>query len=266
MKHDYEQIVHEALNEPGKLSAAYSAFWHYSLGNQWLAMIQLGRCEPINTFPGWIKLNRYVRKGEKAIELLMPIMIKDKKAANDNQEPIGKTIFLPKKNWFGLHQTEGQEYVPTVPDFEITKAERELEIIVEPFHHSDGNCQGYAITDKRIIAINPVAYDPLKTSFHECAHVLLHPNTKSSDTATLARDVKEVEAELTAYLVKSSLGQTQNLEYSRGYIQHWISDTTVEKVRFSSVFSAADRILKAGRIEPDRPPPQATDSPRHTFG
>src|SRR5262249_47952955 len=69
----------------------------------------------------------------------------------------------------------------------------------------------------------------------------------------LTRDVKEVEAELTAYLTKSALGQTQNLEYSRGYIQNWVGDGTVEKVRFGKVFGAADAILKAGRLEPDRP-------------
>jgi hypothetical protein len=71
--------------------------------------------------------------------------------------------------------------------FDLAKAEAELSITVEPFHHTDGNCQGYAITDQRRIAVNPVAYDPLKTSLHECAHVLLHPNTTSSDSTMLAR-------------------------------------------------------------------------------
>lgn len=256
MKHDYEAIVREALHEPGKISAAYTAFWNYSLGNQWLARMQLGRCEPINTFPKWKELGRFVKRGEKAIELLMPVTIKDKD--NDGHK---KMIFIGKRNWFGLHQTEGQEYVPTVPEFDITRAEQELEITVESFQHPDGNCQGYAITDKRIIAINPVAYDPLKTGFHECAHVLLHPNTNSSDSGALAKDVKEVEAELVAYLISSALGQTKNLEYSRGYIQHWIADGTVEKVRFGSVFSAADRILKAGRINPTRPDDSNTLQP-----
>jgi hypothetical protein len=248
VKHDYEAIVHEALTEPGKLSAAYSAFWNYSLGNQWLAMIQLGRCEPINTFPGWKALGRYVKKNEKAIELLMPVTVKDK--ADEEHK---KTIFLPKKHWFGLHQTDGDAYIPVIPEFDITKAESELQITVEPFHHPDGNCQGYAITDKRIIAINPVAYDPVKTGFHECAHVILHPNTTSSDSAMLAPDVKEVEAELTAYLVCSCLRKAENLQYSRGYIKNWMRDGTVEKVRFGAVFAATDKILKAGRVEPDRP-------------
>ena len=78
----------------------------------------------------------------------------------------------------------------------------------------------------------------------------LHPNLLSTDTPTLPRDAKEVEVELTAYILKSTLGQTHGLEYSRGYIQNWMGDDTVEKVRFGKVFGAVDQILKAGRLEP----------------
>jgi hypothetical protein len=58
--------------------------------------------------------------------------------------------------------------------------------------------------------------------------------------------VKEVEAESTSYLVKSALGQTQNLEYSRGYIKSWTANGAVEKIRLGKVFAAANQILKAG--------------------
>jgi hypothetical protein len=51
MHHDYERIANEALTEPGKLSAAYSVFWNYSTGNMMLATWQLGRIEPISTYP-----------------------------------------------------------------------------------------------------------------------------------------------------------------------------------------------------------------------
>jgi hypothetical protein len=38
MQFDYQRAVQEALTVPGKISAAYSSFWSYSLGNQMLAM------------------------------------------------------------------------------------------------------------------------------------------------------------------------------------------------------------------------------------
>lgn len=254
MLHDYEKIVHEALNEPGRMAAAYSAFWNYSLGNQFLAMFQLGKAEPINTYKGWQSLGRQVRKGEKAIELLMPVT---KEVEADNGETETRRFFIARKNWFGLHQTDGEEYAPPVPGFDTDKLLAELSITQEPFQHTDGNCMGYALPGKRVIAVSPVAYDAFKTKLHEVGHVLLHGEVdRFVDGRELEHSVRECEAELTAYLVKTSLGQLDNLEYSRGYIQHYLGADTKEKIRYGKVFAAADAILKAGRVvepEPVRP-------------
>lgn len=48
----------------------------------------------------------------------------------------------------------------------------------------------------------------------------------------------------------AAVGSAENLESSRGYIQPWLGDRTVEKVRFDKVVGTADAILKAGRLEP----------------
>ena len=73
----FKKLLEEAVTKPGLISSAYSRFWRYSIGNQILALVQ---CEmrgiqpgPIATFPKWKELGRYVRKGEKAITLCMPI-------------------------------------------------------------------------------------------------------------------------------------------------------------------------------------------------
>ena len=58
MQHNYEAIVQMALTEPGKIAAAYSALHDFSIGNQWLAIMQLGQPEPIATFPGWKAVGR----------------------------------------------------------------------------------------------------------------------------------------------------------------------------------------------------------------
>lgn len=244
-KHDYASYVEQALTQPGKLSACYNAFWSYSLGNQFLAMCQLGGPEPINTYKGWQALGRQVKKGSKAIALLMPVTIKDK--ADPEKK---KMIFIPRNNWFGVSQTDGADHVPVnAPEFNFDSAYAALGITVEPFAHTDGNCQGYARTDKAVIAINPVAANPEKTTFHEIAHVLLHADAGNlwDDDSRLPKDVREVEAELTAYLVSASLGLIEKLDESRGYIQHWLKDSTKDKVRFAKVFGAVDKILKAGR-------------------
>jgi hypothetical protein len=258
--HDYEAIVREALTEPGKVAAAYSQLHNFSIANQFLAIAQLGRVEPVATFNHWREIGRHVKRGEKAIELLMPVIVKKKDAAEDEK----KMIFVSKHFWFGLHQTDGAEYVPPpTPDFDLEKAIVELNITKEPFACMNGNVMGYAIPAKRVIAVSDLAYDRFKTAAHEVFHVQLEHGTVAQHAETdLPSDAREVEAETGAYLLKTALGLTDNLEYSRGYIQGWIGDGTVEKVRFGKVFGAVDAILKAGRIEPERPAiPALADNP-----
>ena len=83
-----------------------------------------------------------------------------------------------------------------------------LEIKIEKFAMVNGNCQGYAKPNENLIAINPLASDPFKTSIHEMAHCLLHKDEESETLnhaeTLLPRSIKELEAEGTAYLVKTS--------------------------------------------------------------
>ena len=244
--HNYEQIVQQALTEPGKLNTAYRNFHRYSIGNQMLAMMQLEQAEPINTYKGWQSLGRQVKKGSKAIALLMPVTSKDKTTGEVNG-----MFFITRNNWFGLSMTEGEAYVaPSLPEFSLDMALEALKIAKEAFKAVDGNSQGYAKPNQALIAINPLAVNPNKTTLHEMAHCLLHADEVTMhDAAELPKDVKEVEAELTAYIVLSVLGVTDGLEYSRGYIANWNAGNAGEKVRYGKVFGAVDKILKAGRPE-----------------
>jgi hypothetical protein len=263
MDHDFETIARQALTEPGKIAAAYSSFHEFSMGNQWLAMMQLPQPEPIHTFPGWKALDRNVKRGAKAIELIMPVF-KKAKAEVTGEEDKSSVFFIARRNWFGLSQTDGKEYVsPPTPSFDIHKSVLELNIKEEPFQSMSGNCMGYAKTAERTIAVSPLAFDGLKTRIHEISHVILHADLFSMHSSeSLPRDCREVEAELTAYIVKSALGSTENLEFSRGYIKNWISDDTLDKVRFSKVYGAADAILKAGRLVPERPTSPSPAAPQ----
>ena len=242
--HNYEAIVKQALTEPCKLSTAYSMFHRYSIGNQFLAMMQLAQAEPINTYKGWQALGRQVKKGSKAIALLMPVTSKDKETGEVNG-----MFFISRNNWFGLSMTEGAEYIPeALPSFDVSLALQSLEITKEAYQAVDGNCQGYAKPNAKTIAVSDLAYNTLKTTLHEIAHCLLHADAVNmADNVELPRNVEEVEAELTAYIVLSVLGRTDGLEYSRGYISNWNSGNAGEAVRYGKVFGAVDKILKAGR-------------------
>ncbi len=110
---------------------------------------------------------------------------------------------------------------------------------------ADGNCQGYA-QDRRI-AVNPVAALPQKTTFHELAHVVLGHTADAacSDTPDLPRNLREVEAEATAYILTSILDLPGG-ESTRAYIQGWLGSADVPEQIARRIFSAAQEILEAG--------------------
>jgi antirestriction protein ArdC len=248
----WRDLLKAAVTEPGLIMKAYSAFHGYSLGNQIAAMVQ---CQmrsiepgPINTYPGWQKLNRQVRKGEKALWLCTPLTKKVKQEDRGESERV-ITNFVWKPLWFVLSQTNGEPVeMPEIPAWDKGKALESLSIAEIPFTHSDGNCQGFA--RKREIAISPIAAMPHKTLFHELAHVELGHTAESdfNDSEVTPRNLREVEAEATAMLLLETLG-LKGAEYCRGYIQNWLQGNVIPEKSAMKIFGAADRILKAGQVE-----------------
>jgi antirestriction protein ArdC len=254
----FRQLLEEAVTKPGTLMKAYSLFWNYSLGNQILALIQANRRDialgPIASFNRWKELGRHVKRGEKAIELCMPVTCKrtvkeEGTDGNEAETEITFKRFVFRRNWFMLSQTDGQPYeMPAIPAWDRARALSTLDVEEIPFEMMNGNCQGYA--KGRQIAINPVAQMPAKTTFHELAHIELgHTSEAVHDSESLPRNLKEVEAESVALLCLESLGM-YGAEYCRGYIQNWLQGATIPERSAQRIFAAADKILKAGIDRP----------------
>jgi N-terminal domain of anti-restriction factor ArdC len=255
----WSALLIEAVTKPGLIMKAYSAFHSYSIGNQILALVQ---CQmrglqpgPINTFPKWKDLGRFVKRGERALTLCMPITCKRREENSDEEHSF--TSFVYKARWFVFAQTDGQELKPIkIPEWDADRAIKALNIERIPFDHTDGNVQGFA--RNRQVAINPLAQLPFKTLFHELGHVILGHTTKAdfADAETTPRSLREVEAESVALLCCESLGLA-GADYARGYIQNWVSrgsgfnaDAIPEKSA-QKIFRAADQIIRAGRAEID---------------
>jgi len=250
-------LLQDAVNKPGSIMQAYSAFHHYSLGNQLLALFECNargiEPGPINTFLGWKDLGRYVKKGQKAITLCMPVTVKRKEVDDDGEDRDATfTAFVYKPRWFVLAQTEGQDIeAPTIPSWNVDRALRALEVQRADFTLLDGNCQGYA--QKRSIAINPVAQLPQKTLFHEVAHVILGHTSEAdfSDSEHTPKSLREVEAEAVAMLCCEALG-LDGAEFCRGYIQEWLrrdGAIAIPEKSAHKILRAADQILKAGTVQ-----------------
>ena len=250
---DYSIYLKDIIEKPAMLSKAYSLFHRYSMLNQTLAYSQLvGRDDveigPIASYKHWQELGRQVKKGSKAISLIMPVIV-DKKDDAGNKTDEKMQLFIMRNNWFALSQTEGDEYKPEEksPNWNKDKALNELGITEIHFDYVDGNVQGYA--QDQSIAVNPIAASPHKTRFHEIAHIVLG-HTKENwlmDSETTPRDIKEVEAESCAYILCQLLGLSGAVE-SRGYIQNWLDGRNeIPSKSAQRIFGAVDKILKAGQ-------------------
>jgi antirestriction protein ArdC len=249
-------LLDEALKKPGFIHEAYSRFHNYSLGNQLLALFQCItrgiQPGPLATFPKWKELGRYVKKGEKALTLCMPLTCKrtrmvKKDDGTDQEEEFSFTHFTYKAHWFVLSQTEGTDYQPpTIAEWNEERALAALDIQRVPFEDLDGNTQGYAKHGRKI-AVSPIAALRVKTLFHEVGHVMLGHTQEGdlSDTERTPRDVREMEAEAISLLCCESLG-LPGAEYSRGYIQSWGQGRSFTERSAQRIFHAADQILRAG--------------------
>jgi len=249
----FAQLLDSAVTEPGLISAAYTQFHQYSIGNQLLAM---GQClargiapGPLATFPRWKELGRYVCKGEKAITLCQPVTVKVPVEGTDgvDGEPAVLVRFTYKPKWFVLAQTDGAELPPVAtPAWEAARALVALGVAEIPFDLTDGNVLGYA--RQRSIAVSPINPFPHKTRFHELAHVLLGHTSEGeqADGEHTPRNLRECEAEAVALLCCAAL-ELPGVEQCRGYIQSWWGEgNPIPERSAQRVLKVADQILRAG--------------------
>lgn len=84
------ELLRDAVETPGRMLSAYTAFHNYSFGNALLALEQCLRRKlepgPLNTYRGWLQRKRQVRRGERGITLCMPLPYKAKKNSDAAEE------------------------------------------------------------------------------------------------------------------------------------------------------------------------------------
>jgi len=245
---DWQALIETALTAPGNLGDTYSRFHQYSFMNQLLLLMQSVE-GPVATYQRWKSIGRQVLKGSRAAEIVRPITIAKKN--DDGEVESSFTRFKFVKCIFGYNQTEGEELPPAeTPGWDLDTALRELEIKRAPFRELNGNVQGFSWG--RNIAVNPVATDPLGTTYHELGHVVLgHTGPDKAAQYATHRGIYEFQAEATSYLTMHELGVMgeEQASESRAYIQGWIRDERPSDTAVRQVFGATDAILRAGRKE-----------------
>ena len=227
-----------------------SRFHRYSFNNVLLIATQCDEATQVAGFNAWRKMNRFVRKAEKAIWVLAPMLYKNADADEGGSDKVIRGFkFVPV---FDVAQTDG-EVLPTVcarldgagpiGAYDIlVEVARSIGFMVVA-HEFDGTTNGDCSHGERRIRIE-IRNSPaqqVKTLAHEIAHALLHENFESWALA-------ELEAESVAYVVCQSMG-IDSSDYSFGYVATWAGggDQAIAGIKASGerIQKTAATILRA---------------------
>ena len=199
-----------------------SKLHRYSFNNVVLIAAKRHEANQVAGFNAWAKMNRFVRRGEKAIWILAPIVYKNAEAEDGEPENVIRGFkFVPV---FDVAQTDG-EGLPTICNrldgddpaeryATLLGVARSVGFSVEE-REFDGSTNGDCSHAERRIRVETrnTPAQRVKTLAHEIAHALLHETFDS-------RGLAELEAESTAYVVCQALG-IDSSGYSFGYVATW---------------------------------------------
>jgi len=229
-----------------------SRFHNYSYRNVLLIAAQCQDATRIAGFNTWRRLNRSVRKGEKAIWVLAPMLYKNPENTEGDRVIRGFKLVAV----FDVAQTDGDELPsicvrlndddPAGRYIQLVRVAQSIGFKVEDHEfisQTNGDC---CHVERRIrIETRNSAAQRVKTLAHELAHALLHESYGN-------RGLAELEAESTAYVVCRSL-EIDSSGYSFGYLATWAggSDKAVMGIKASCerIQKTAALILQA--VEPD---------------
>lgn len=213
-----------------------SRFHRYSFGNVLLIANQCPQATQVAGFRAWRSINRFVRRGEKAIWILAPMTRRSVDPGDGEERRVVCGFkFVPV---FDLSQTEGQELpaICTRLRGEDTQGHYDLlrnvadaigfAVVDHEFPGAtNGDC---SYLDRRIrVERRVTGAQRVKTLAHEIAHARLHEGCEN-------RTLAELEAESTAYVVCQALGIDSG-RYSFGYVASWAGDCerAVDAIRTS---------------------------------
>lgn len=119
------------------------------------------------------------------------------------------------------------------------------------YSNNFGNAKGVTIPTKKTIYLNPndTKTEKVTTLIHELGHAQLHSD-ESIKSTKLSKSVKELQAQLTSYLVAKNYG-IDNHDYTVDYIASWTDnartlkslDPSEQAAIFGGAIKAADKVI-----------------------
>jgi antirestriction protein ArdC len=225
-----------------------SRFTRYSWGNILLIYSQRPDATHVAGFHAWLRMRRFVRKGEKGIVILAP-MVGWKKTDNERVEDHETRLYGFRAAFvFDVSQTDGEP----LPEFAAVKGDpRDYTERLTTFIASRGialeysdriaPAKGVSSGGKITLLPNLGTAETFSVLAHETAHELLHHGDRRNQTTKTAR---ETEAEAVAFVVSSAIGLDVN-SASSDYISLYHGDKATLAESLTIIQQTAAEILRA---------------------
>jgi hypothetical protein len=253
-----EQLCKET--DAAKQSAMYRAwlstmsrFYNYSFGNQILIWAQCQTATRVAGFHAWKDLGRSVKKGEKAIRILAPIIRKYEEEKDGQSVKTPRVVAFRCATVFDIVQTEGKD----LPDLECNATEGREDLlpalekaatvlgITFVYKSIPGGAEGLSRGGTIEIEETLDTHARCGVIVHELAHEVLKHKERHAETT---KQQRELEAESVAFAVLAHFGM--RLE-SRFYLATY--DVTGEMLSASlATINATARQLIEAIGEPNR--------------
>jgi antirestriction protein ArdC len=228
---------------------AIGRFHRYSLCNVMLIASQKPNASYVAGFHTWNQLGRFVKKGEKGILILAPIVRRKQQNDEENREETPASIAGFRAAYvFDVSQTDGKE----LPRIGIVKGDPQepaerlrsfagAQGIVLEYSGDIAPARGVSSGGKITLLPGQSAAEEFSTLAHEIAHELLHRGDRRANTT---RRTRETEAEATAFVVCHAVG-LETGSAACDYIQLWKGDAQLLTESLAYIRQAASQILAA---------------------
>lgn len=223
-------------------------FHRYSLHNVLLIASQRPNASYVAGLRTWNELGRFIRKGEKGIMILAPIVRREPEQKQDAEERPSSITGFCAAYVFDVSQTEGRELpqIGIVAGDPGTHKERlrafaAAQFISVEYSADIAPARGMSSGGKITLLSGLPPAEEFSTLAHELAHELLHRSDRRHNTS---RRVRETEAEATAFVVCHAIGLEVGAA-AADYIQLWSGDAQLLMESLGYVRQAASQMLGA---------------------
>jgi len=236
---------------------AMSRFHRYSFGN----ILEIARRRPeasrVAGLHAWNQLGRRVKKGEKGIHILAPIIGAKRKSQEEADKDLTRQnnpllVGFRAAYVFDVSQTEGKEFPEhaRVSGDAGTNRDRLIELVdaqgIElEFNEGIAPALGISYGGRIVLLPGQTKAEEFSTLVHELAHEMLH---KKADRRTAtAKVVRETEAEAITFIVGKAVGLEMGTACA-DYIQLYNGNASLLTESLEVIQKASAVILSA--LEP----------------